>query len=67
MLSSENDNSEKIRGLSNKLNNDLCHFKELKYTNKFLHFCKNHINVLSIIYDDNETQELSLILFILFS
>ena len=42
MLSSENDNSEKIRGLSNKLKNALCHFKELKYTKKFLHFYKNH-------------------------
>ena len=67
MLSSENENSEKICGLLNKLKNALCHSKELKYTNKFLHFCKNHINVLSIIYNDNETQKLSLKLFILFS
>ena len=42
MLSSENENSEKIRGLLNKLKNALCHFKELKYTKKFLHFYKNH-------------------------
>ena len=65
MLSSESENSEKIRVLLNKLQAAICDFKELKYTNKHLHFhfCKNHINVLSIISEDNETQKLSLKLF----
>ena len=65
MLSSENENSEKIRVLLNKLQAAIGDFQELKYTNKNLHFhfCENHINVLSIISDDNETQKLSLKLF----